>query len=135
MLRKLSLLVAVSMVGVLLAACGGPAKVNISLTTYAITADKTEVPAGDVIFTVTNDATDQVHEFVVLKTDTAADSLPLDSENNVDESQFTPLDEIEDIEIGTTHELAMTLEPGHYVLICNTPGHYNQGMSLDFDVK
>ena len=135
MFRKMSLLLAVSMVGVLLAGCGGPTTVNISLTTYAITADKVEGPAGDFIFKVTNDATDQKHEFVIVKTDLAADALPLNSENNVDEDKLTPVDEVEDIEPGANGELDIKLEAGHYVLLCNTPGHYNQGMHIDFDVK
>lgn len=134
MTRKVLFLAALALVAGALSACG-PTTVKISLTTYAITADKVEAPAGDVVFQVTNDATDQVHEFVVVKTDLAADKLPLDAENNVDESKITVVDEIEDIEQGTSHELKVKLEPGHYVLMCNTPGHYNQGMHIDFDVK
>ncbi len=118
----------------LLAACG-PTKVNVSLTTYAIAVDKDSIPAGDVIFHVTNDATDQKHEFVVVKTDLAADKLPLDASNNVDEEKFTSPGEVEDVQPGESKDLQLKLDAGHYVLICNTPGHYNQGMRLEFTVK
>ena len=29
----------------------------------------------------------------------------------------------------------MTLKKGHYVLICNLPGHYSGGMRSDFTVR
>ena len=30
--------------------------------------------------------------------------------------------------------LTVDLEPGHYVLFCNLPGHYRLGMRSDFEV-
>ena len=58
-----------------LSACG-PSKVDVALTTYEITPDKTSAGAGEVTFHVHNDATDLTHEFVVFKTDLPADQLP-----------------------------------------------------------
>jgi uncharacterized cupredoxin-like copper-binding protein len=31
--------------------------------------------------------------------------------------------------------LAANLEAGHYVLVCNLPGHYQGGMRVDLTVK
>ena len=36
--------------------------------------------------------------------------------------------EIEDIAPGTTKSLTLTLQKGHYALVCNLPGHYKAGM-------
>jgi uncharacterized cupredoxin-like copper-binding protein len=118
----------------LLSACG-PTVVTVSLTSYTITADKVEVPAGKVTFKVTNDATDQVHEFVVVSSDAKALDLPRDAEGKADENAVAPVDEVEDIAIGESKELTVDLKPGHYILLCNLPGHYGQGMAIDFVVK
>ena len=44
------------------------------------------------------------------------------------------VDEQEDIGAGETRALAVNLQPGKYVLICNTPGHYQLGMHTGFSV-
>src|SRR3990172_1923084 len=86
-----------------LAGCGGPTKVDVSLTTYAITFSTDSIKAGDVVFHVTNDGTDQVHEFVIFKTDLPADQLPLTADGIVDEegAGITFINEVEDVENGT----------------------------------
>lgn len=123
-----------------LAACGGPAKVDAALTTYAITLDKNSVPSGEVTFNVHNDATDLTHEFVVFQTDLPADQLPLNDEGIVDEEAagITLIDEVEDIEPGTSTELTVNLDPGNYVLVCNVDSeemHYQHGMYVAFTVQ
>jgi len=124
-----------------LAACGGPAKVDAALTTYKIVLDKDTVNAGEVTFHVHNDATDLVHEFVIFKTDLAPDNLPLTSEGIVDEegAGITFVDEVEDVEQGGSKDLIVTLEPGKYVLVCNANDdntmHYSHGMYVGFTVK
>lgn len=112
----------------------GGGGVGVTLADYSVTLDSTSLSAGDVTFNVTNDA-GQVHEFVVVKTDLAEDALPL-VEGDVDEesTEISPVDEIEDIEPGTSPSLAATLEAGSYVALCNLPGHYGQGMHASFTV-
>lgn len=114
---------------------GGGGGVGVTLADYSVTLDSTSLSAGDVTFNVTNDA-GQVHEFVVVKTDLAEDALPLDDGGDVDEesTEISPVDEIEDIEPGTSPSLAVTLEAGNYVALCNLPGHYGQGMHAAFTV-
>jgi len=113
---------------------GGGGGVGVTLADYSVTLDSSSLSAGDVTFNVTNDA-GQVHEFVVVKTDLAEDALPL-AEGDVDEAsaEISPVDEIEDIEPGTSPSLAVTLEAGSYVALCNLPGHYGQGMHAAFTV-
>ena len=36
---------------------------------------------------------------------------------------------------GETRLLATTLAPGHYVLVCNLPGHFRAGMHVDVTVQ
>lgn len=111
--------------------------VSATLADYSITLDQSSAPAGDVAFNVTNEA-EQVHEFVVLQTDLAEDALPTDDAGDVDEAGdpgITLVDEIEDIQPGDTPTLNVTLEAGSYVIICNLPGHYSQGMHTAFTVE
>jgi uncharacterized cupredoxin-like copper-binding protein len=122
-----------------LTACG-PAKVDVALTTYKITMDKNSAPAGDIVFHVHNDATDLKHEFVIFKTDLPEDQLPTTAEGAVDEegAGVTHIDEVE-VEPGQAADLAVNLESGNYVMICNINDnnemHYMHGMHMAFTVK
>jgi len=123
----------------LLAACG-PKKVDVALTTYKITPDTTSANSGEITFHIHNDATDLTHEFVVFKTDIPEDQLPLNDEGVVDEETagITLIDEAEDIEPGASTDLTVTLDPGNYVLVCNTDSdelHYQHGMHIAFTVN
>ena len=127
----------------LLAACssssspsgGGASDVNADLKEWQFALDSSTGAAGEITFHIKNNG-EKTHEFVVISTDTAADSLPVDEANDeVDETQFTPVDEVEDITSGSTAELTVNLEPGHYVILCNLTGHYAKGMAADFTVE
>ncbi len=119
-----------------LPACGGGGGIGVTLADYSVTPDESSAPAGDVTFDVTNDA-EQTHEFVVFKTDLAEDQLPTNDEGDVDEEGegVELIDEIEDIEGGSSESLTVSLDAGSYVLICNLPGHYRQGMHASFTVE
>ena len=136
---QLFMVVAMLAVSALTGCSSGPSKVDVSLTTYVITLSTDTVKAGEVTFHVTNDATDLVHEFVIFKTDLPEDQLPLTAENIVDEggAGITFINEVEDVEQGTSKDLTVTLEPGRYVLICNTAenNHYTRGMHTVFTVE
>jgi uncharacterized cupredoxin-like copper-binding protein len=120
----------------LLPACGGGGGVGVTLADYTVTPDESSAAAGDVTFDVSNDA-EQTHEFVVFKTDLAEDQLPTNEDGDVDEEGdgVELVDEIEDIEGGSSESLTVNLEGGNYVLICNLPGHYRQGMHASFTVE
>jgi len=115
----------------------GGGGIGVTLADFSITPDSGNASAGEVIFDVTNDA-EQIHEFVVLKTDIAEDELPTDDAGDVDEAGDPGIEligEIEDIEGGSTQSLTVGLKAGDYVLICNLPGHYRQGMYTAFTVS
>jgi uncharacterized cupredoxin-like copper-binding protein len=96
-------------------------------------------PEGTVTFIVTNQGA-ETHEFVVLRTDSPADSFPIVSfegeSNRIDEDAkgLTNVGETGDMEPGTTMALALDLAPGHYAVVCNLAGHYAMGMHQDFNV-
>jgi len=116
--------------------CGGGSGIGVTLADFTITPAESSGSAGDLTFDVTNDA-EQTHEFVVFKTDLAEDALPTDDEGLVDESGegVELIDEIEDIEGGSTQSLTVNLDAGNYVFLCNLPGHYAQGMHASFSVS
>ena len=108
--------------------------VNVSLTTYKISPDTDSVPAGTVTFQVSNDATDMEHEMLIIKTDKSPDQLPLDDKGNLNEDALNIVGAAEDIPAGESKTVTVDLQAGHYLLACNKPGHFQQGMYTDFTV-
>ena len=129
------------------AGCSGDEETTVDVTVqeFAIIPASSSAPAGDVTFDVTNEGPDDVHEFVVFKTDLAPDALPTAADGSVDEEGegIELIDEIEDIAVGDTPTLTVTLDAGSYVFICNiveeedgeTIAHYQQGMRVAFTVE
>lgn len=134
-----------SMIGVILAAgcAAGGGTVNVTLSEFSITPDKTEIAAGSVTFEVSNSGPNDIHEFVVVKTDLDPGSLPTDSTGTVVEAGggMTVEGEIEDITVGSSGSLTLDLAAGKYVLICNIydpdelEAHYSEGMRAAFTVN
>jgi len=125
------------------AADGGGTSVNVTVQEWAVLPDPTSVSAGDVTFSITNDGPEDLHEFVVIATDVDPGELPTDETGAVSESGegMTVIGEVEDIEIGATEELTVSLDPGNYALICNiyseeeAESHYQMGMYTAFTVN
>jgi uncharacterized cupredoxin-like copper-binding protein len=120
--------------------------VNVTLQEFAVIPDVASVPAGTVTFVAKNTGPEDVHELVVLKTDLAADALPVDKDGKVTEdvAGITLIGEVEDIEVGASKEAALDLTAGKYVLLCNIlqtepdgslEAHYKVGMRTAFEVK
>lgn len=144
-----------SIVGLTLVGCGAgqpttapataaaPATVKVTLQEWAVVPAPASIAAGAVKFEVTNSGPEDVHEFVVMKTDLDPGALPVDSTGAVTEegAGMTVVDEIEDIPVGQTQELSVTLAAGKYVLLCNiysadeNEAHYQKGMRIAFDVS
>jgi len=111
--------------------------VAVTLSDYDITLSSASVPPGSVTFDVENVA-DQVHEFLLLRTDRAPDDLPTTSNGNrvdVDAASVTELDEVADLDGGASGSMTLDLESGSYVGVCNIPGHYKLGMYAGFTVE
>lgn len=122
-----------------LAACGLQ-KVDVTLKSYGIELSANTVSAGNVVFHVSNVATDQMHEFVIFKTDLPEDQLPRTVDGNVDEegAGVTHIDEVADMAVGQVSDLTVKLDRGRYVLVCNLTEnsmHYMAGMHIVFTVN
>jgi uncharacterized cupredoxin-like copper-binding protein len=115
------------------AAGGSTTAVDVTLSEWAVKASQSTVPAGTVNFKVKNAGT-VGHEMVVIKTDLAADKLPIKG-SAVDTSKLDVIDTLAEFGAGSTKDLSVTLEPGQYVLICNLPGHYQLGMRTTLTVQ
>ena len=135
-LKSSLLLGTLSMLLFVLSACSSaPAPITVTLTDYAIHMSSTTAKAGKITFRITNgSASDLLHEFVIIHTDDPFDKLPRDAEGNVDEEQLMSMGEQGDIEAGKTVDLTVDLQPGHYLMICNLPGHFAEGMHIEFTV-
>ena len=120
----------------------GGSTVDVTLQEFAVSAPASAA-AGEITFDVTNDGPNDVHEFVVFKTDLAATDLPVDADGAVveDGEGVEHIDEIEDIAVGDTQSLTVDLDAGSYVLICNIysedeqEAHYAEGMRIGFTVE
>lgn len=98
-----------------------------------VTAD-----AGSVTIGARNDGV-SVHELVLAKTNADPADLPTTSDGAADEakleSEGAGAGEIADVEPGASKEGTFELSPGHYVMYCNVPGHYADGMYGSLTVK
>lgn len=121
---------------------GAAGAIDVKLQEYAIIPGAASATAGTVTFDVTNAGPDEVHEFVVIKTDLAPDALPTNKDGTVDEEAagLEPQGEVENVAVGDTQSLTLDLSAGNYVFICNIyeddthEAHYQEGMRVAFTV-
>jgi uncharacterized cupredoxin-like copper-binding protein len=122
---------------------GGGGTVDVTLQEFAVGTDVSSIDAGEVTFVATNEGPDDVHEFVVFKTDLALTDLPTDENGAVVETGegVELIGEIEDVAVGDTQEVTLDLSAGSYVFICNIwdedeqEAHYQEGMRTSFTVS
>ncbi|MEP7082419.1 MAG: hypothetical protein ABI841_05525 [Chloroflexota bacterium] len=119
---------------------GEATTIAVTLQEWAVVPASDSAPAGEVTFEVTNDGPADIHEFVVLRTDLDPAELPVDEQGAVTEDGegIEVVDEIEDLPVGESQNLTVTLEAGNYVLLCNIysadedEAHYAMGMRTAF---
>jgi uncharacterized cupredoxin-like copper-binding protein len=112
--------------------------ISAVLTEFDLTISSPSAPAGEVTFEVKN-AGELPHELLVIRTDLDAAELPFDDFKVVEEG-LDIVARIEDLAAGESGRLTAELEAGHYVLICNLSGHYEEsqfgpGMRVNFEVR
>src|SRR3954453_21610546 len=100
---------------------------TVSLSEFKVSPSPKSVSAGKVSFNVKNKG-HMEHELVVIKTNTSASKLKVSGNRASDKGS---VGEIEDIAAGKSKKHTFNLKKGHYVLICNLPGHYKAGMRAD----
>ena len=102
---------------------------DMSMVTMGITANMTEVPAGEVTFQVVNDSKDMIHEMVIAPVADATTPMPYSTDlQKVDDDAAGHLGEVAELDLGQSGALTVTLKPGTYILYCNISGHYAAGM-------
>jgi uncharacterized cupredoxin-like copper-binding protein len=120
----------------------GAEQVDVTLREWQVTASTGSVAAGDIYFLVTNVGPEDPHEFVIIRTDLAPGELPV-TDGKVPEDEIDLIDEIEPFTPGSAASIAVNLESGSYVLICNIAeiedgeleSHYQLGMYTAFTVE
>jgi uncharacterized cupredoxin-like copper-binding protein len=125
------------------AAAGGGTEVDVTLQEFSVIPEADSADAGEITFNVENVGPDDVHEFVIVKSELEPDALPTNPDGSMDETGegVEVIDEIEDIPVGETQTLTVDLEAGSYVLVCNifdeteNEAHYEQGMRTAFTVE
>jgi uncharacterized cupredoxin-like copper-binding protein len=107
-------------------AIGGADKAK---ATMSIKISPAVVRAGNVTFEVANGSTDTIHEMIVAPVADTSRPLPyIAAESRVDEDAATHLGEVSELDPGKAGALKLDLKPGKYILFCNIPGHYMNGM-------
>ena len=137
-------LVATVIFGLPLAAAGADASVvrielqdastRSDITGMRMVLDHATVKAGPVRLVAVNESKALVHESLVIR-DTGK-PLPYDKGKDlVKEGKIRSLGEIPELDPGKTGRHTFDLTPGVYLLFCNQPDHYKQGMSAKLTVE
>jgi uncharacterized cupredoxin-like copper-binding protein len=106
-----------------------------SMGMMGIKLDVTSVKAGKVTFDVTNDSKAIVHEMILSPLPDGTTELPyLVDENRVDEEKADHLGEVSELDPGKGGSLSVDLKPGTYIVYCNIPGHFVDGMWTELTV-
>lgn len=131
----------ICLAALLAASCGGaqPAtlpsdvQVTVDLKDYSITVTPGRIAAGTIRFGIRNLGAME-HQFDLIKTDLAADKLPVDG-GTAKAKEAGLVKQVKGIGVGRVATVTADLAPGHYVIICNVAGHYQLGMRVDFVVE
>jgi uncharacterized cupredoxin-like copper-binding protein len=111
---------------------------EISMGDYFFVPSDATATAGSVTISAPNNGKIE-HELVLAKTNTDPANLPTTSDGEVDEAKLeaegADAGEIADVAAGDTKKGTFKLTPGKYVMFCNLPGHYTQGMYGTLTVK
>lgn len=127
MKKLISFATVITILSLVLAACGGGAGPSTSLkvdfTDFVFTPNEWTVPAGqEITLTATNSGA-VVHEFVIMKFGTTV------GDDFGDEDEGNIYWEVE-VQPGASQTVTFTApsEPGEYQIVCGTAGHFVAGM-------
>ena len=109
---------------------------NMAMAMVGVKADKTIVAAGTVTFVVTNASKDIVHEMILSPVPADGTALPyVAADFKVKEDAASHLGEVSELEPGKAGRLTVDMKPGKYILFCNIPAHFMNGMWTEITVK
>ena len=94
-----------------------------------------EVKPGMVTFNVKNTSADMDHNLLLVKTDLAPADFPMDAAGRrVEEEKFKGIEKLGDLHPHKKRSTTIKLTAGKYILFCNEPGHFKEGMVTPFTV-
>jgi uncharacterized cupredoxin-like copper-binding protein len=110
---------------------GGGKTLEIKMGDYFFSPSTVTAKAGKATIVAPNEGSVE-HELVVFKTNLNPANLPTESNGEVDEEKLDEIageeGEVSEVAAGETKSGNFELTPGKYVIFCNLPGHYAQGM-------
>lgn len=110
---------------------GGGQQLTIKMGDYFFAPANGSAKAGKTVIEAPNEGSVE-HELVLFKTNMDPAKLPTEASGGVDEEKLDEVaeeaGEVADVEAGETKSGNFELTPGKYVIFCNLPGHYAQGM-------
>jgi uncharacterized cupredoxin-like copper-binding protein len=113
------------------AGASGGRKLTIRMGDYFFAPANGSAKAGKTVIEAPNEGTVE-HELVLFKTNMDPAKLPTEASGGVDEEKLDEIageaGEVSDVEAGEAKSGNFKLTPGKYVIFCNLPGHYAQGM-------
>ena len=99
-----------------------------SIAHMRIILDREALKPGRTTLQAENQSKTLVHEVLIVRDD-GTKELPFDAKHDrVIEKRIRRLGEIADLAPGKTGKLTLNLKPETYLLFCNQPGHYKDGM-------
>jgi uncharacterized cupredoxin-like copper-binding protein len=110
---------------------GAGATLTIKMGDFYFSPKDATAKAGPTTIEAPNEGSVE-HELVLFKTNMDPAKLPTEANGEVNEEKMDKIaegaGEIADVEAGQTKSGQFKLTPGKYVMFCNLPGHYAQGM-------
>ncbi len=111
-----------------------PTELKFKLDEFEISPKAAEAKAGTVRIKAKNAGSGE-HELVVARTNRKPGKLPTSKNGDVKEGAINVVGEISELPPGETGKTKLQLKSGKYVMFCNVPGHYAQGMYGKLTVK
>jgi uncharacterized cupredoxin-like copper-binding protein len=110
---------------------GAGATLDIKMGDFYFSPKNATAKSGSTTIEAPNEGSVE-HELVLFKTNMNPAKLPTEANGDVDEEKMDEVageaGEVADVEAGETKSGKFNLTPGKYVMFCNLPGHYAQGM-------
>lgn len=104
----------------------------VGLTEWAVAPDRKSVPAGAITVVAANEG-QVLHDLVIVRSDLGPKDLAVAASRG-DESKMKIIGRFQEFKSGEK-EKQFALASGNYLLICNLPGHYEQGMTAQLVVQ